>query len=114
MATPAVTLHTYFRSSSSGRLRIALNLKAIPYSPVFVNLGTNEQKTPAYLALNPGGTVPLLVHAGNSIGQSSAALEYLEEAFPDAPALLPPASDPAGRAFVRELVALVVADMQPV
>jgi len=116
--TPSLTLHTYFRSSSAARLRIALNLKGLEYRPVYVNLGTNEQHTPAYLALNPSGTVPLLVHHAErgdiSIGQSAAALEYLEEAFASATPLLPPLDDQAGRAFVRELVSVVVADMQPV
>jgi len=119
MSKPVITLHTYYRSSSSSRLRIALNLKGLPYHPVYVNLATNEQKTPAYKALNPSGTVPLLVHhitdgRDVSIGQSTAALEYLEEAFPEHVPLLPPATDAAGRAFVRELVSVVVADIQPV
>ena len=118
MAAPGLILHTYFRSSSAARLRIALNLKGIQYKSVYVNLGTGEQTTPAYLALNPSGTVPLLVHGAPggdiSIGQSVAALEYLEEVFTTTAALLPSLEDSAGRAFVRELVSVVVADMQPV
>jgi maleylacetoacetate isomerase len=115
---PTLSLHTFFRSSSAGRLRIALALKKLPYEPTFVNLLANEQKTPEYLKLNPSGTVPLLVHTAHgksvSIGQSIAALEYLEETFPDSSPLLPPAEDAEGRAFVREIVSVVVADMQPV
>lgn len=124
MSQPAVTLHTFYRSSSAARVRIALNLKGIPYTPVFVNLLAGEQKSEAYRALNPSGTVPLLVHhcrndggGGTevSMGQSVAALEYLEEAFPQAQAqLLPPPADAASRALVRELVGVAVADMQPV
>jgi len=128
----AFTLHTFWRSTSSGRLRIALNLKAIPYEPIYVNLFANEQNSPSYVALNPSRTVPLLVHhvsrTGNptgtssslaaggkvSIGQSVAALEYLEEVFPNQRPLLPPKDDFAGRAFVRAIVAVVVADLQPV
>jgi maleylacetoacetate isomerase len=125
----AFTLHTFWRSTSSARLRVALNLKSIPYQPVYVNLFANEQNSPSYVALNPSRTVPLLVHhiagMGNprstssptttvSIGQSVAALEYLEEVFPEQRPLLPPRHDLAGRAFVRALVAVVVADIQPV
>jgi maleylacetoacetate isomerase len=131
MATtaPAFTLHTFWRSTSSARLRVALNLKSIPYHPVYVNLFANEQNSPSYVALNPSRTVPLLVHhvtgSGNltgtssattdvSIGQSIAALEYLEEVYPEQRPLLPPRNDLAGRAFVRAFVSVVVADIQPV
>jgi maleylacetoacetate isomerase len=128
-AAPAFTLHTFWRSTSSARLRVALNLKSIPYKPVYVNLFANEQNSPSYVALNPSRTVPLLVHhlartenpsstsslASNvSIGQSAAALEYLEEVFPDKRPLLPPKNDHPGRAFVHALVAVVVTDIQPV
>jgi maleylacetoacetate isomerase len=124
-ANPVFTLHTFWRSSSSGRLRIALNLKSIAYKPIYVNLFADEQNSPAYVALNPSRTVPLLVHhiaktdasprAGDvSIGQSIAALEYLEEVLPDRRPLLPPKNDPAGRAFVRAIVSVFVADIQPV
>lgn len=111
-------LHSYFRSSSSARLRIALALKQLPYSYVAVDLGARAQQSPAYTALNPNRTVPTLVANSGSpdteliITQSSAALEYLEEAFPDAPRLLPPATDPRGRAAARSIAALCVADMQ--
>jgi maleylacetoacetate isomerase len=113
-----VTLHTYFRSSCSARLRIALHLKGIPYTPVYVNLLRNEQSTPAHLAINPSGTVPALVIQHETkkpvtINQSLAALEYLDEAFPEkGPALLP--SDPETRATVRTLANIIACDIQPV
>ncbi len=119
MASPKLTLHTFFRSSSSARLRMALNLKGIAYTPLFVNILTNEHHTESYTKLNPLNTVPLLVHHTEegtdvSIAQSLAALEYLEEAFPAIRPLLPPASDRAGRSFVRTLATTIVADVQPV
>ncbi|KAJ5773156.1 hypothetical protein N7457_008052 [Penicillium paradoxum] len=115
----AVTLYTYFRSSCSARLRIALHLKEIPFKSVHVNLLKGEQSTPAHLAINPSGTVPALVIQRESksvtITQSLAALEYLAEAFPEkGPALLPPASDPETRAIVRTLSDIISCDIQPV
>jgi maleylacetoacetate isomerase len=121
-----VDLHTYFRSSCSARLRIALNLKLIPYTPIFVHLLKDEQFSDSHGALNPSRSVPVLVvhkssdsetGSGSSpdtnivIPQSFAALEYLEEISPDRP-LLP--SDTERRALVRTLVNIIVADIQPV
>lgn len=115
-----VTLYTYFRSSCSARLRIALYLKNIPFTPIFVNLLRDEQSTPSHLAINPSGTVPALVIQRTStsnpktvtITQSLAALEYLDEAYPQAPALLP--ADPESRALVRTLSQIIACDVQPV
>ncbi|KAJ5090024.1 Maleylacetoacetate isomerase [Penicillium argentinense] len=113
-----VTLYTYFRSSCSARLRIALHLKEIPFHPIFVNLLRDEQSSESHRAINPSGTVPALVvqqgsKAPVTITQSLAALEYLDEAFPDkGPSLLP--SDPETRALVRTLAQIIGCDIQPV
>lgn len=112
-----VTLYTYFRSSCSARLRIALHLKNIPFDSVYVNLLRDEQSTPTHRAINPSGTIPALVipcvSGPLTITQSMAALEYLDEAFPDTgPALLP--SDPDARALVRTLASIIACDIQPV
>uniref|UniRef100_L2FY39 Maleylacetoacetate isomerase n=1 Tax=Colletotrichum fructicola (strain Nara gc5) TaxID=1213859 RepID=L2FY39_COLFN len=93
------TLYSYFRSSCSARLRIALNAKAIPYKTVPTNLLKDEHLSAAHRALNPSGT-------------SVAALEYLEETHPDATPLLP--QDAKRRAAVRSLVNIVCCDIQPV
>ncbi|KAI1932603.1 hypothetical protein LOZ58_003773 [Ophidiomyces ophidiicola] len=121
MAAPKFELYGYFRSSCSGRLRIALHLKAIPYTRHFINLLQGEQRSDAFKALNPSGTVPLLVshhpdtNATFTIGQSLAALEYLEECMPAGTrALLPPLSDPVARARVRTVCLLIGCDIQPV
>lgn len=117
MSAP-VTLYTYFRSSCSARLRIALHLKGISFEPIFVNLLRDEQSSPAHREINPSGTVPALVIQRDSgspvtITQSLAALEYLEEAFPNkGPSLLP--SDPESRALVRTLASIIACDIQPV
>ncbi|KPM39751.1 hypothetical protein AK830_g6832 [Neonectria ditissima] len=111
------TLYSYFRSSCSARIRIALALKSIPYDIVPVNLLKNEQLSEKHQALNPSASIPVLACSdtqGNvfEIRQSLAALEYLDERHPEVP-LLPPLSDPAARASVRTLADIVAADIQP-
>ncbi|EAS35960.3 maleylacetoacetate isomerase [Coccidioides immitis RS] len=126
MTTPNFELYGYFRSSCSGRLRIAFHLKSIPYTRHPVNLLKGEQHSDTYKSLNPTNTVPLLVvsninntvspsSASFSIGQSLAALEYLEEALPtNARPLLPPISNPVARAHVRTICNIIACDVQPV
>jgi maleylacetoacetate isomerase len=105
-------LYTYFRSSAAFRARIALNLKGIPYDPAFINMKppAAEQSTPEFLAVNPQGLVPTLVHAGATIAQSLAIIEYLDEIHPQPP-LLPAA--PVDRARVRAMALAVACDMHP-
>ena len=112
MAAEPVLLYGYWRSSSSYRVRIALNLKGIEYQQKDVHLlrGGGEQKQAAYRAINPLGLVPALVHGERVIVQSVAICEYLEEAF-SGPRLLP--ADTAGRARVRAIVQTVASEVQP-
>jgi maleylpyruvate isomerase len=107
-----LTLHTYYRSSAAYRVRIALALKKLPWTPSHVHLvrGGGEQHGEAYRRLNPQGRVPLLVDGGTMLSQSLAIIEYLEETHP-APPLLPP--DAPGRARVRSLAQLIACDIQP-
>lgn len=110
------TLYTYWRSSCSARLILALNLKGITYEQIPVNLLKGEHSVAPHKDLNPSGTVPLLLKNAQQplkIGQSVAALEYLEEVYPDVP-LLPSSADPRGRAIVRQLVNIIACDVQPV
>ncbi|RBR04608.1 uncharacterized protein FIESC28_11535 [Fusarium coffeatum] len=116
MSDSNYTLYTYFRSSCAARLRIAMNAKGISYDLTPVNLLKNDHLSDEHKALNPSGSVPVLIPpTSNSkpflIRQSVAALEYLEEKHPEH-ALLP--SDPEGRAIVRTLVNIISADVQPV
>ena len=105
-------LYTYFRSSSSYRVRIALNLKDLPYEPRFVHLRKGDQFADPYVELNPQAQVPTLVTDDNKIlVQSPAILEWIEEAYPDPP-LLP--EDPIGRQRVRALAAVVGCDIHPI
>ncbi|KAJ1647094.1 hypothetical protein J3B02_000698 [Coemansia erecta] len=110
MADQRPVLYTYFRSSCSARVRIALNHKGIDYAPRPVNLLRQEHSADSYTGLNPGGLLPFLVIDGHGLSQSVAILEYLEERFPHRP-LLP--SDPVQRAQVRAIVGVVCCDIQP-
>lgn len=103
-------LYSHYRSSASYRVRIALNLKGIAYEIVPVDLGKREQRTAEYLAVNPQGLVPALDTGDGIITQSSSILEWLEETHPEPP-LLP--RDPAERARVRSMAALVGSDVHP-
>ncbi|MFP6749417.1 MAG: maleylacetoacetate isomerase [Alphaproteobacteria bacterium] len=104
-------LYGYWRSSAAYRVRIGLNLKGLEVEEEFVHLQRLEQRGDGYLALNPQGLVPTLIHGEVRIGQSLAILEYLDDIHPE-PALLPP--DPAGRARVRQLAQVVACDIHPV
>jgi maleylpyruvate isomerase len=104
-------LYNYFRSSTSYRVRIALNLKGLDYNYRPVHLRKGEQRGAAYLALNPQGGVPALeLDDGRVLTQSMAILEYLEETRPEPP-LLP--KDPSARARVRSLAFAVACDIHP-
>lgn len=116
MATPArFELYSFWRTSATYRVRVALNLKGVQAHERNVNLDTGEQRSEAFLKINPLGAIPALLdnEAGASaapITQSLAILEFLDETYPS-PALLP--ADPHGRARVRSLAAMLVADTHP-
>lgn len=104
-------LHHFFRSGTSHRLRIALNLKGLAVEHVPVDLRREEHLGEAYRAVNPQMLVPALEHAGQTFIQSPAIIEWLEERHPEPP-LLPAGAD--ARAQVRALAALVGCDIHPV
>ncbi|XP_054723896.1 maleylacetoacetate isomerase-like [Uloborus diversus] len=110
MALAKPILYSYFRSSCSWRVRIALALKGIDYELKAVNLLTGEHLSPEFREINPQAEVPAFVHSGHVLGHSVAILEYLEEVEPAHP-LLP--KDPASRAAVRAIVDSIVAGIQP-
>lgn len=106
-------LYGYWRSTSSYRLRIALNLKGLTPEQVPVHLVRDggEQLKPAYRAINPQGRVPSLVlDDGSALTQSPAIIEYLEEVYPSPP-LLP--FEPEARARVRAVAAIIGCDIHP-
>ncbi|MFI8614641.1 maleylacetoacetate isomerase [Acidovorax sp. NPDC077693] len=104
-------LYTFFRSGTSHRLRIALNLKGLSYDQVAVDLRREEHLAQAFKAIHPQQFVPVLDTEDRLMIQSPAIIEWLEERHPDPP-LLP--SDAAERAQVRALAAIVGCDIHPV
>lgn len=104
-------LFGYFRSSAAFRVRIALNLKGLAHEDAFIHLRRGDQRGDAYRSVNPQGLVPALEIDGQTLTQSMAIVEYLDETHPE-PAFLPP--DPAGRARVRALAHIVACDIHPI
>lgn len=105
-------LYNFFRSSASYRVRIALELKGLKYDYVPVHLSRNggEQFSDVFRGMNPQALVPVLQDGGNTLIQSLAIIEYLDETHPTPP-LLP--AKPAERAHVRALAQIVACDTHP-
>lgn len=104
-------LYNFFRSGTSHRLRIALNLKGLQTEYLPVDLRTEQHLQAAFKAINPQGLVPALVDGDQVLIQSPAIIEWLEEKYPNPP-LLP--ADAQQRAHVRALAATVGCDIHPV
>jgi maleylacetoacetate isomerase len=105
-------LHSFHGSSTSFRVRIALNLKKLQYEYVAVRLAwqDGDHDSPEYRELNPQQNVPLLEDGDVRIAQSLAIMEYLDGMAPELP-LFP--SDPAGRARVLSIALHLACEIQP-
>ena len=108
------TLYSYWRSSAAYRVRIALNLKGLDYviAPVHLVRDGGEQHHDDYRALNPQQLVPTLVDGDRTIVESLAIIEYLEDAYPDTPRLLPPSALACAR--VRAVAQAIACDIHPI
>ncbi len=106
----AVKLYSHFRSSSTWRVRIALNWKGIAYDYVTVSLTKDDHLSPEYKQVNPQRAVPALEIDGLVLGESMAIIEYLDETRPQPP-LLP--GTPAERAEIRRVAEAINSGAQP-
>lgn len=104
------TLYTYWRSSAAYRVRIALNVKGLAWSPKSVDLRTGAQSGVGYKLLNPQGMIPYLIDGDIGLNQSVAIIEWLDETYPDPP-LLP--ATPLMRARVRAAALTIACDIHP-
>ncbi len=112
---PRFELYSYWRTSATYRVRVALNLKGLTAQEHNVNLDSGEQRSAEFLKINPLGAIPALIDRAPGmsqapITQSLAILEYLDEVHP-APALLP--KDAHGRARVRAMAQMLTGDTHP-
>ncbi|TMH41951.1 MAG: maleylacetoacetate isomerase [Betaproteobacteria bacterium] len=103
-------LYTFFRSSASFRVRIALNHKGLTYEHAGVSLPKGEHLEAGYKSVNPQGLVPALEDGGRLVTQSLAIIEYLDEVHPG-PRLLPVA--PLDRAYVRAFAQIIACEIHP-
>ncbi|MCH7305478.1 MULTISPECIES: maleylacetoacetate isomerase [Acinetobacter] len=103
-------LYGFFRSGTSHRTRIVLNLKGLDYEMSYVSLAKNEHHQAAFQRLNPQGFVPVLETEVGMLLQSPAIIEWLEQQYPE-PALLP--ADALGKEKVRAIAALIGCDIHP-
>ena len=113
--TARFELYSFWRTSATYRVRVAFNLKGVQPQEHNVNLDAGEQRSEAFLKLNPMAAIPALVdrgagHSPAPLTQSLAILEFLDETYPTPP-LLP--ADAHGRARVRSLAAMLAADTHP-
>jgi maleylacetoacetate isomerase len=106
-----IILFDYWRSSASYRVRIALNLKNVPYTRAPTSLLDNAQRAPDYVARNPQGFVPMLSIDGHDLTQSLAIIDYLDAQYPD-PAMV--SSNPADRAKTLAQALIIAADIHPI
>ena len=81
----AVEVHTWEPNANSGKPLLCLHEKQVPFTHHYIDMGTREHHEPAYLAINPGGTVPALVHDGLVLTESTPMMEYIDDAFAGPP-----------------------------
>lgn len=110
MTVREIVLYSFFNSSTTYRVRIALDLKGLDWQHIGVNLRAGEQHTDAYQSVNPAGLVPVLRDGDRTLTQSLAIIDYLDRLQPE-PLLIP--SDEMLRTRVLEISMFVACEMHP-
>src|SRR6202166_2030827 len=105
-----IQIYGFWRSIASFRVRVALRLKGLPFEETPIDILSGEQFKPGYEAVNAERVVPTFIHDGQSLFQSMAIIEYLDEMQPN-PKLIP--QDPKDRAYARSLALMTIADAHP-
>jgi glutathione S-transferase len=100
-----ILLYNAPQSTCSQRVRFVLHAKGLPFAEKKLDLFSGDQLKPEYLAINPNGVVPAMIHDGETIIDSAVIIEYLDEVFP-APSPLRPAT-PAGIAKMRAMMRFI-------
>lgn len=106
-----VELYHFWSSVCSVRVRMALEEKGVPWTSRYVDLFKFDQMRPEYLAVNPEGVVPTLVHDGQPVRESSIICEYIDDAF-EGPSLIP--TEPLAAARMRQFVRACDAGLDPI
>lgn len=106
----SIQVYGFWRSIASFRVRVALRLKGLPFEEIPIDILSGEQFNPAYDAVNPEHVVPTFIHDGQSLFQSMAIIEYLDD-IQSEPRLLP--RDAKERAYARSLALMNIADAHP-
>ena len=110
VSSMSIQVYGFWRSIASFRVRVALKLKGLPFEETPIDILTGEQFDPGYVSVNPEQVVPTFIHNGQSLFQSLAIIEYLDDIQPK-PRLLP--DDAKERAYARSLALMTVADAHP-
>jgi maleylacetoacetate isomerase len=110
VSSMSIQVYGFWRSIASFRVRVALKLKGLPFEETPIDILTGEQFDPGYVSVNPEQVVPTFIHNGQSLFQSLAIIEYLDDIQPK-PRLLP--EDAKERAYARSLALMTVADAHP-
>jgi maleylacetoacetate isomerase len=106
----SITVYGFWRSIASFRVRVALRLKGLPFEEIPIDILSGEQFKPGYEAVNPERVVPTFIHDGQSLFQSLAIIEYLDD-IQSKPRLMP--DDAKERAYARSLALMTIADAHP-